>query len=71
VGTLGVRFRSSTGEKVTATQGWTKDGYTATIIFGGATPHGSACVACWGYRRSCSGSRIGEFAKALDRIVRD
>jgi hypothetical protein len=69
VGAAGVRFRSTTSERVTATQAWTRDGYTPTIAFQAATGHGSACVACWGYHRSCSGAGIGEFAEALDRII--
>ena len=71
VGEQGVRFRSTTDEPVTATQAWTKDGHTPTIAFTSVTREGSACLACWGYRRSCSGSRIGEFAEALDQIMGD
>jgi hypothetical protein len=66
----GVEFRSTTGEKITATQGWTRDGQTPTIVFRGKTRHGSACIACWGYRLSCNGSRIGQCAEPLDEIVR-
>jgi hypothetical protein len=46
VGAQGVRVRSTTGERVAATQGWTKDGYTPTIVFSSATREGSACLAC-------------------------
>jgi hypothetical protein len=59
VGAAGVRFRSTTGEKVTATQGWSKDSYTPTIAFQAATSDGSACLACWGYRRSCKDRSSG------------
>jgi hypothetical protein len=69
VGMHGIRFRSTTGDKVTAIQGWTKDGHTPTIAFQGAAGEGSVCLACWGYRRSCNGSVIGEFAEALDRMI--
>jgi hypothetical protein len=60
---------STTGQIITATQGWTKDGQTPTIVFKGEINHGSVCEACWGYRISCSGSRIGQYAEALDQII--
>ena len=69
VGPRGITFQSTPGERITARQGWTKDGQTPTIVFHGKTRHGSVCVACWGYRISCSGSRIGQCAEALDRII--
>jgi hypothetical protein len=69
VGAEGVGFRSTTGEKVTATQASTKDRQTPTIAFHAATVTTSVCRACWGYSLSCTGARIGEFARALDRMT--
>jgi len=70
VGTKGVRFHSTTGDKIIAKQGFARDGVTATIVFlGERTRHGSACEACWGFRKDCNGSRIGQCAEALDSVV--
>lgn len=70
VGKQGVSFRSAAGDQITAKQSWTADRHTPTIVFTGKTRLGSACVACWGYRRSCKGSRIGQYAEVLDQIIR-
>lgn len=69
-GTKGVRFRSTTGEEITAKQGLAKDGMIPIIVFvGERTRHGSVCKACWGFRNDCNGSRIGQCAEALDSVV--
>jgi hypothetical protein len=76
VGKQGVSFRSTAGKSITAVQSWTDDRQTPTIVFMGKNVFmrkkrlGSTCVACWGYRRSCKGSRIGQYAAVLDQIVR-
>jgi len=70
IGTQGIGFRSTDGEKITATQSWTSDRQTPTIVFTGKTRLGSTCVACWGHWRSCKGSRIGRYGEVLDQIVR-
>ncbi len=70
VGPNGVTFNSTKGKKITATQSLADDNTTKTIKFKGETDkksiHGYACKACWGYRSSCSKSRIGQCAEALD-----
>jgi hypothetical protein len=70
LGVKGVGFRSTTGEEINAIQGFTKDGKTPTIVFMGERHrHGSACRECWGFRKDCSGSFIGQCSEALDAIV--
>jgi hypothetical protein len=70
VGTKGVEFRSTTGELIHARQGATRDGATPTNVFEGErSTHGSACIACWGFRVACSGSRIDQCAEALDGVI--
>ena len=67
----GVTFRSTTGERINATPGRTRDGKTKTIVFmGERNRHGSACASCWGFRVDCNLARIGQCAEALDQIVR-
>jgi hypothetical protein len=66
----GRTFRSTTGERIKATQSLAKDGLTPTIVFTGErTRHGSVCWACWGFREDCNGSWIGQCAQALDSVV--
>jgi hypothetical protein len=61
-------FISTTGERITARRAKAKDGITLTIVFEGENGrHGNVCGACWGYRRNCSGTRIGQCTEALDR----
>lgn len=60
------QFFSTTQKQVTARQGATRDRITSTIVFEG---HGSVCNACWGFRLSCSGTRIGHCAEALDKVI--
>lgn len=70
VGLHGVSFISTTGEKIFARHGKTRDGLTDTIVFMGERHrHGSACEACWGYRIDCNESRIGQCAEALDGVI--
>lgn len=68
VGAKGIKFKSTTGEQISATQGIAHDRITQTIVFVGKNSrHGSACSACWGYRVDCNKSRIGQCAEALDQ----
>ena len=68
IGPHGISFISTTGEKIFARRGLTRDKSTATIVFlGEKNRHGSACKACWGNRIDCTGSRIGQCAEALDQ----
>ena len=70
VGRAGMQFVSTTGERITARQGVTRDGATQTIEFDGQHGHiGKVCAACWGFRESCSGTRIGQCTEALDQSV--
>ena len=70
VGQDGFTFDSTTYERITARQSVARDGFTPIIVFVGErnTP-GRACVACWGFRVDCNGSRIGHCAEGLDRIL--
>jgi hypothetical protein len=71
VGKHGIRFRSTTGQRITATQGEVRSGNTPTIVFTGddGIRHGSVCSACWGFRIDCNQSRIGHCAEPLDENV--
>jgi len=70
VGSQGVSFKSTTGEKIRATLGWTRDGQHRTIVFmGERSRHGNVCSECWGYTYTCSGTQIGHCVKGLDRIM--
>jgi hypothetical protein len=70
VGAKGVTFRSTTGERITASSRLAKDQSTPTIVFmGERNRHGSVCASCWGFRTDCNGSWIGQCADALDAII--
>lgn len=70
VGLNGAIFKSTTGETIRAKQGTARDGITKTIVFyGERNRHGSVCESCWGYRKDCNGSRIGQCAEALDKVI--
>lgn len=70
VGKNGTAFSSTTGERIRARQGTTRDGETPTIVFmGEKNRHGSVCHACWGFRGDCSGTRIGQCSEALDAAI--
>jgi len=72
VGADGVSFKSTTGENMRATHGWTQDKQHMTIVFiGERTTHGNVCSACWGYANNCAGTvtgtMIGHCVKGLDK----
>ena len=70
VGRGAVRFNSTTGEPITATTSFAADRVTQTITFEGVNSrHGNVCAACWGFRRNCSGTRIGHCVEPLDNVV--
>jgi hypothetical protein len=76
VGSNGRTFRSNGNkEEIKAHQSIAQDGVTPVIVFVGERyRHGSACKKCWGFRFSCGtkshvGSRIGQCAEPLDRII--
>ena len=56
-----LHFKSTTGDDATAKAGF-YDGGGLTIYFKG---HGNVCSACWGFRRNCSGSNIGQVVEPL------
>lgn len=63
-----VTFISTTGERISAKRGKVKDGTIPAIVFEGENSrHGDVCCECWGYRRNCSGTRIGQCTEGLDR----
>jgi hypothetical protein len=67
VGVNGRVFNSNTGEEILAIRGLAQDNKTITIIFNGEkNRHGNVCKACWGFRKNCSGTRVGHCAEALD-----
>lgn len=71
VGSKGVTFRSTTGEKISASLSMARDRVTPTIVFmGERNRHGSVCRSCWGFRIECNQARIGQCAEALDGIIR-
>lgn len=66
----GCAFLSTTGEAMTASQGFAGDGVTPTIVLTGQNHvHGRVCAACWGYMTSCTGERVGQAVAPLDAIV--
>ena len=70
VGAQGTTYKSTTGEPITAKQGFARDKTTLTIVFQGhRNRHGSVCKACWGFRIDCNGSRVGQCAEALDSVI--
>lgn len=62
------QFLSTTNETITASLGMTRDGIHNTIVFHGENGGrvGNVCNACWGYRKNCSGTRIGQCVEGLD-----
>ena len=71
VGEIGITFKSTTGEQISAVRSIARDKTTPTIVFyGERNRHGSVCRACWGYRIDCNQSRIGQCVEALDSVIR-
>jgi len=74
VGKKGASFNSTKNKGITATQGYAEDNKTKTIVFKGETDkkskHGNVCKACWGYRKSCCKSWIGQCAESLDKAFK-
>ena len=65
-----VSFKSNTGKKTTAIPGLTEDGEKAIAFYrehGGWG--GNVCGDCWGFRTSCIGTRVGQWAEALDKFL--
>ena len=69
IGSSGLTFSSTTGEKVTATRSSTGSGDSAITFMGEKNRHGNVCEACWGYRNNCSGAHVGQCAEALDNRI--
>ena len=69
IGSRGLAYRSTTGRSVRATQTLARDGVTKVIRFHNEAGvlNGNVCPECWGFRVSCTGTRIGQYVEALDR----
>ena len=67
----GFDFLSSTHRPTRARVGMTQDGARPTIAFAMEDAHGggNVCQSCWGFRISCSGTRIGQWVEALDQAL--
>lgn len=60
-------FRSFGNERIVAVRGYAQDRITPTIVFTGErNKHGNVCPACWGYRKNCTATRIGQCVESLD-----
>jgi hypothetical protein len=67
VGLNGIDFKSTTGERIIASQSYASDSATPAITFNGENSrHGNVCAACWGFRQNCSGTRIGQCVEGID-----
>lgn len=64
-------FKSNTGGNMTATRSNTAGGHDAIVFHGENVMHGNVCSACWGYRMSCTGTRIGHAVEAFDHTRSD
>ena len=66
----GIQFNSTTGRTTTARLGLTESGQQAIAFY---REHGewggNVCQDCWGFRTSCIGTRIGQWAQALDEFL--
>lgn len=66
----GIEFNSTTGKKTTARLGLTEHGERAIVFY---REHGewggNVCVSCWGFRKSCLGTRVGQWAQTLDSFL--
>ena len=70
VGTNGVTFKSTTGKVIFARRSIAGDKITKTIMFKSENSYqGNVCECCWGFRKNCSGSRIGHLSEALDQFI--
>lgn len=67
--TQDIQFLSNTGEVLIATTGKTQNGQNTMVFRGENVTHGNVCAACWGFRKSCSGTRIGHAVEALDQAL--
>jgi len=66
----GFNFLSTTNKPTTARVGATDDGAQAISFYmenGGRG--GNVCQSCWGFRRNCSDTRIGQWVEGLDRSL--
>lgn len=67
VGSDGIYFKSTNWERIFATQSNALDAVTTTTTFKGENSrHGNVYSACWGFRKNCSGTRIGQCVEGLD-----
>jgi hypothetical protein len=64
----GMNFLSSTDQRTTARVGDTDSGAHA-IAFRQGKHGGNVCQNCWGFTYSCSGTRISQWVRGLDRSL--
>jgi len=64
----GVKFLSSTNHSTMARVGDTDCGKPA-IAFRQGKSGGNVCQSCWGFTYSCSGTRISQWVRGLDRSL--
>jgi hypothetical protein len=64
----GAKFLSSTEHSTTARVGATNSGNPA-IAFRQGKYGGNVCQSCWGFTYSCSGTRISQWVRGLDRSL--
>lgn len=66
----GAQFDSTTGHPTIARLGITQDGKPAVSFWSESGGWGgNVCEACWGFRLSCSGTRVGQWVEGLDRFL--
>lgn len=67
----GLQFSSTKGNLTTARHGNTESGAPAiNFYFDSGERAGNVCEGCWGFRKSCVGTRIGQWVEGLDRFLR-
>lgn len=66
----GFPFQSTQGKLTEARVGVTGDGTQAISFYmEDGSRGGNVCQACWGFRRSCSDTRIGQWVEGLDQSL--
>jgi hypothetical protein len=66
----GFDFLSTKDKPTKARVGVTDDGAQAiTFYMEDGSRGGNVCQTCWGFRRNCSDTRIGQWVEGLDRSL--
>jgi len=69
VGDDGVSFKSSTDECIHAKRGKSRSNVKTIVFKGERNVVGNVCEQCWGYRKNCCGTRIGQCSEPLDKLM--